>query len=135
MLSELESLAPPPAAADVDEEELVAWEAGFERDKQIWGELLAENLDRLERGSRSLHWTDTSGSHWGTKVQPSSRGLTYNDINRSKAYGTVPERADHRDLSPRGSVRAEHRERWPVIAEYTLLDKYEIWADNVSTLY
>jgi hypothetical protein len=135
MLSELEDLAAPPLAAEVDEEALVAWEASFEHDKQIWGDLLAENIDRLERGSRSLHWTDTTGSHWGTKVAPSSRGLTYADINRPKAYGTVPDRADNRNLAPRGSVRDRYMERMPVLEAYTLLDKYEIWADNVSTLY
>ncbi|MGH2577708.1 MAG: ferritin-like domain-containing protein, partial [Actinomycetota bacterium] len=135
MLNELEHVAPPPPAADMEEERLAAWEASFEHDRQIWGELLSENVDRLERGSYSLHWTDTSKSHWGTKVQPSSRGLTYNDINRSKAYGTIPERAEYRNLSPRGSVRAEHRDRMPVLEDYTLLDKYEMWADNVSTLY
>jgi hypothetical protein len=135
MLTDLEHLAPPPASTDLDEESLAAWEAAFERDKQVWGELLGENIDRLERGSRSLHWTDTSGSHWGTRVKPSSRGLTYNDINRPRAYGTVPDRADHRDLTPRGAVRAPYRDRTPVIEGYTLLDKYELWADNVSTLY
>jgi hypothetical protein len=135
MLSELENLAAPPPSADVDEEALAAWEASFESDKQIWGELLAENIDRLERGSRSLHWTDTSRSNWGTRVKPSSRGLTYNDINRPKVYGTVPDRADHRDLTPRGAVRDQYRDRTPVIEGYTLLDKYELWADNVSTLY
>jgi hypothetical protein len=135
MLSELENLKAPPPAADLEEEGLAAWEASFEHDKQIWGEILAENVDRLERGSYSLHWTDTTNSHWGTKVAPSSRGLTYNDINRSKAYGTIPERADYRNLSPRGSVRAEHRDRMPELEAYTLLDKYEMWADNVSTLY
>src|SRR5438876_1186716 len=55
MLSELERLAAPPAAADLEEEGLAAWEASFEHDRQIWGELLAENVDRLERGSYSLH--------------------------------------------------------------------------------
>src|SRR3954452_14447009 len=113
MLSELENLAAPPPAADLEEEGLAAWEASFEHDKQIWGELLAENCDRLERGSYSLHWTDTTNSHWGTKVAPSSRGLTYNDINRSKAYGTVPERAQHRDLTPRGAVREPYADRMP----------------------
>jgi hypothetical protein len=135
MLSELERLAPPPAAEGLEAEQLAAWEASFEADKQIWGELLAENIDRLERGSYSLHWADTAGSHWGTRVQPSSRGLTYNDINRPRAYGTVPERAEHRDLTPRGAVRSPYQDRMPVIEGYTLLDRYEVWADNVSTLY
>ncbi|MGH8974092.1 MAG: ferritin-like domain-containing protein [Acidimicrobiia bacterium] len=135
MVSALEDLKTPPPAAELEEEGLAAWEESFQRDKQIWGELLDENIDRLERGSYSLHWTDTTNSHWGTKVKPSSRGLTFNDINRSKAYGTIPDRADFRNLAPRGSVRAEHRDRMPVLADYTLLDKYELWADNVSTLY
>ncbi|HET9770393.1 MAG TPA: ferritin-like domain-containing protein, partial [Acidimicrobiia bacterium] len=121
MLSELENLASPPPAVDLEEEALAGWEASFERDRQIWGDLLAENIDRLERGSYSLHWTDTTNSHWGTKVQPSSRGLTYNDINRSKAYGTVPARAEHRNLTPRGAVRDEYLDRMPVLEAYTLL--------------
>src|SRR5438094_736390 len=74
MLSELERLSAPPAAADLEEEGLAAWEASFEHDRQIWGELLAENVDRLERGSYSLHWTDTTDIHWGD-LEPASEDL------------------------------------------------------------
>ena len=134
MLSSLENLQAPPAAVDLEAHELEIWEQKFERDKQVWGELLLENIDRLERGSYSLHWTNTEGGHWGTRARPSSRGLTYTDINRPKHYGTIPDRAVNRDLSPRGSIRSDAG-RTPVIEAYTVLDKYEVWADNVCTLY
>jgi hypothetical protein len=134
MLSSLENLQTPPAAVDLEAHELAIWEESFQRDKQVWGELLLENIERLERGSYSLHWTDTSGGAWGTRARPSSRGLTYTDINRPKHYGTIPERAVNRDLSPRGSIRSDAK-RTPVIEAYTVLDKYEVWADNVCTLY
>jgi hypothetical protein len=134
MLSSLENLQAPPAAVDLEAHELEIWEQKFQRDKQVWGELLLENIERLERGSYSLHWTNTEGGGWGTRARPSSRGLTYTDINRPKHYGTIPDRAEHRDLSPRGSIRSDAA-RTPVIEAYTVVDKYEVWADNVCTLY
>jgi hypothetical protein len=135
MLTSLENVQAPPAAADLEEAALEEWNATFEAHRQVWGDVLAENLDRLERGSYSLHWTNTDDAHWGTRIKPSPRGMTFTDMNRSKAYGTIPDRAECRNLSPRGSVRKPYEDRMPVIEDYTLLDKYEVWADNVMTLY
>lgn len=135
MTSSLEHITTPPPAAELEGPLLDLWEANFQRDKQVWGELLQENIDRLERGSYSLHWTDTSKAAWGTRARPSSRGLTYADINRPKHYGTVPDKATSRDLSPRGSIREPHADRMPTIDTYTVVEKYEVWADNVCTLY
>src|SRR3978361_1751 len=114
MLSSLENLQAPPAAVELEAHELAIWEAKFQRDKQVWGELLLENIERLERGSYSLHWTNTDGGGWGTRRRPSSRALPYTDINRPKHYGTIPDRSEHRDLCPRGSIRSDSA-RTPVI--------------------
>ncbi len=102
---------------------------------QQWGELLQKNLDRLDRGSFDLGWMDLEGSNWGTKVKPSSRGLTYTDMNRSKAYGTIPEVTEFRNFAPRGSVRDRYADQLPVIDEYDVLAKMHVWSDNLETLY
>ena len=78
--------------------------------------------------------------HRGRRLgHPGAAVLARLDLRRTstgpKPYGTVPDRADVRNLSPRGSIRAPHQDQMPVIEAYTVLDKYEVWADNVSTLY
>ncbi len=100
-----------------------------------WGELLQTNLDRLDRGSYHLGWMDKEGSNWGTQVKPSSRGLTYSDMNRSKAYGTIPEKTEFRNFAPRGSVRDRYADQLPTIEEYDVVEKMHVWADNLETLY
>lgn len=100
-----------------------------------WGELLQTNMDRLQAGSFHLGWMDREGSNWGTKVKPSSRGLTYADINRSKAYGTIPEKSEYRNFAPRGSMRDRYADQLPVIEEYDVLERMQVWSDNLETLY
>jgi hypothetical protein len=132
MLSKMQA---PPNETPLEGEALEAYEKKFHEYYNTWGELLQENLDRLSRGSFSLHWMDTSKANWGTRVKPSSRGMTYQDISRPPAYGTVPDHTSQRNLAPRGSVRDPYADRMPTIEAYDVLDKMDAWSDNVTTLY
>jgi hypothetical protein len=131
----LDTLAAPPTEVPLGEEELEAYEAKFRGYYQIWGELLEENMERLRKGSYSLHWLNTDNANWGTKVKPSSRGLTGPDLNRPAAYGTIPEHTNWQNFAPRGSVRDEYRDRMPTIEAYSVLDRMDVWSDNVMSLY
>jgi hypothetical protein len=131
-------LDPPPLPTHNREEELcAAYEAAFEEDRKIWLQIATPAVERLERGSFSLHWMNTDGGSWGTKVNPSSRGLTFMDCNRSKAYGTIADSVPdhHRNLTPRGSIRDPYRDQLPVYDDFVVTEKWDLWADNVSTLY
>jgi len=131
-------VAPVPDWEEVDDDELAdleALKAQFSRDRERWAEFHQQNVDRIARGSFSLAWMDTEGSNWGTQVKPSSRGLTYDDINRPRCYGTIPEKAEYRNMTPRGAVREPYRDRLPDLPEFRLVEKWDVWADNVSTLY
>ena len=119
MATTLENLAAPPHEIELEEQAVAEYEARFRSHVQIWGELLEENLDRLRRGSFSLHWMETDEANWPVKVKPSSRGLTYTDMNRPKAYGEIPEHTEWRNFAPRGSVREPHADRMPTIDAYT----------------
>ncbi|MGH9036279.1 MAG: ferritin-like domain-containing protein [Acidimicrobiia bacterium] len=134
----IEQLDPPPLSIVGREEELcAAYEAAFEADKKVWMEHVAPAVERLERGSFSLEWMNTDGGHWGTQVKPSSRGLTVMDINRSKAYGTVAQSVpeEYRNLTPRGSIREPYKHWLPVYDDFVVTERWDLWADNVSTLY
>lgn len=135
MQNPLDRIDAPPAAEGLGEEPLAAYVEKFDRDRQVWGELLQENIDRINRGSYSLHWMNTEGTAWGTKVKPSSRGLLMSDINRPKAYGEVPDHVEWRSFAPRGSVREPYAARMPVMEQYDVLDKNDVWSDNVMALY
>jgi hypothetical protein len=124
----------PPAHAH-DEEALADYEASFREQYQEWAEVLAANAERLHAGSYSLHWMDTEKANWGKRAKPSSRGLTYADVNRVPGYGDLPVRADWLNFTPRGSVREPYRDAFPTIGDYTVVDRDELWADNVLTLY
>lgn len=131
-------VAPTPVWEEVDDDEqarLSAFTAQFERDRERWAEFHQQNIDRLAKGSFSLGWMNTEGSNWGTAVKASSRGLTYDDINRPRCYGTIPERAEYRNMTPRGSVREPYRDRLPDLPEFRLVEKWDVWSDNVCTLY
>lgn len=117
------------------EAELAGYIEAFNRHREIWGEMLTENRDRVRSGVPSLHWMNTDGSNWGTAVKPSSRGLTMSDINRPAAYGDKPPVATWRNFAPRGSVREPYRDRMPEIGGYDQILRDEVWAANVDTLY
>lgn len=132
MLSRMQA---PPSEETLEGDALEAYEKKFKGYYDVWGGLLQENLDRLAKGSYSLKWTDTSKAAWGTNCKPSSRGLTYTDISRPAAYGTVPEVSTSRNLAPRGSIREPYLDKMPVIEAYDVLEKKDAWAENVMSLY
>ena len=47
----------------------------------------------MKKGSYSLHWMNTDKASWGKRAKPSSRGLTYTDINHVPGYGVIPQTA------------------------------------------
>lgn len=111
------------------------YDAEFRQRYTLWMEILHRNAERLARGQFSLHWMDTTRAHWGRRAKPSSRGLTYADINRVPGYGDLPEVASWLNFAPRGSVRECYREEMPVVEDYTVLERDEVWAENVMSLY
>ena len=124
----------PPATAP-SEDGLARYEQTFRTQYGQWSEILQRNAERLARGQYSLHWLDTSGAAWGRRAKPSSRGLTYADVNAVKGYGDVPEVASWHNFTARGSVREPYRAEMPTIDDYTVVDRNEVWAENVMSLY
>ncbi len=116
-------------------EVLDEYEAEFRQRYTRWMEILQRNAERLARGQFSLHWMDTTQAHWGPRAKPSSRGLLYADVNRVPGYGEVPEVASWLNFAPRGSVRERYREEMPEVDDYTVLERDEVWAENVMALY
>lgn len=117
------------------EEKVRQYAQRFLEERTRWQEILLRNAERLARGQYSLHWLDTSGANWGTRAKPSARGLTYSDINRVRGYGELPVVADWLNFSPRGSVRDRYREEMPAIEDYEVVERDELWAENVVSLY
>ncbi|GIW44458.1 MAG: hypothetical protein KatS3mg077_1740 [Candidatus Binatia bacterium] len=116
-------------------EVLAEYEAEFRQRYTRWMEILQRNAERLARGQFSLHWMDTREAQWGKRAKPSSRGLTYTDIHRVPGYGELPEVAHWLNFAPRGSVRDPYRDEMPEVEDYTVLERDEVWAENVMTLY
>jgi len=133
--SKMETLKPLPTFNPMNEEQVARYESEFREHCNHWGEILERNGERMKRGEYSLHWMNTEGANWGRRAKPSSRGLTYTDINNVAGYGTVPDRASCLSFAPRGSVRDRYASEMPVVDDYVLLDRGESWADNVVTLY
>jgi hypothetical protein len=128
------TLRPLPAAG-LHEEEVGRYEEAFRRHYAEWAAILQRNAERLARGRYSLHWLDTEQAHWGRRARPSSRGLTYADVNQVPGYGELPAVADWKNFAPRGAVRDVYRSEMPVVDDYTIVDRGELWAENVITLY
>ena len=114
---------------------LDAYEVAFREQHKEWLAVLARNAERLARGQYSLHWLNTDAAAWGRRAKPSSRGLTYIDINNVKPYGDMPDTVTWRNFAARGSVREPYIDEMPTLDDYTVLDRNEVWADNVLTLY
>lgn len=131
----VDPLAAPPPAHALTEEGLARYEDSFRHHYGEWAAILARNAERLSRGSYSLHWLDTEGAAWGRRAKPSSRGLTYTDVNQVKGYAELPERATWLNFAPRGAVREPYASEMPRIDDYTVVDRGELWAENVLTLY
>ena len=100
-----ESLRPLPPASGMNEEQVAHYESEFKEHVTRWAEILERNAERMRRGQYSLHWMNTDKAAWGRRAKPSSRGLTYTDINNVPGYGTIPNRATCLTFAPRGSVR------------------------------
>ncbi len=132
--SRVESLRPLPPAG-LNDEQVARYESQFKEHTNRWAEILQRNADRMRKGEYSLHWMNTDGAAWGRRAKPSSRGLTYTDINNVPGYGDIPDRATFLSFAPRGAVREPYADEMPVVDDYTLVDRGESWADNVVTLY
>jgi hypothetical protein len=128
-------ILPLPVTGHMTAEALASYEAYFGHHANIWTQILEENVARLSRGSYSLHWMDTSQANWGKRAKPSSRGMTYTDINRVAPYGEIPRVGNWPNFAPRGSVREPYIDRMPVVDDYIVTDRGEVWAENVITLY
>lgn len=131
----VQDMSPLPVAANLDDEGLAQYEATYTSRFKVWAEVLERNVENIHRGSYSLHWLNTDKANWGKRAKPSSRGMTYTDINRIRGYGDAPDKAEWFNFAPRGCVREPYRHEMPVIEEYTVVDKGELWADNIITLY
>ncbi len=132
---DLSDVKPLPSEAPMHPTTVAAYEAAFEAHQHRWGEILQENAERMARGSYSLHWMNTDGSGWGKRAKPSSRGLTYTDINKYKGSGEIPTMATWKNFTPRGSIREPYADKFPEVVDYEVLDKWELWSDNVETLF
>ena len=80
--------------------------------------------------AKTFDWMDDS-PEWGTKAQPSKRGLTLDDIAIG-SYGEVPSHSEEMTRMPRG---ARHVPGVPRLEFYPLSKKVDIWADNAGSLY
>jgi hypothetical protein len=134
--SKVDKLRPLPGDAPSNAEGLAKYEQEFEAHGQVWGEILQNNIERLHSGSYSLHWMNGDANAWGSqKPKISSRGLTFNDVNRVKGSGEVEELVSWKSFAPRGSIREPYRNMMPVMESYDVLHKFDVWSDNVSPLY
>lgn len=128
-------ILPLPVTGHMTEEALATYESYFGRHATTWTEILEENAARLAKGEYSLHWLGTERANWGRRAKPSSRGLTYTDINNVSPYGDIPRVGDWPNFAPRGAVREPYIARMPVVDDYVVTDRGEVWAENVITLY
>ena len=133
-LMRVDSLRPLPTSPSMTEEAVIRYETEFKQHATHWQEILERNSERMKKGSYSLHWMNTENAHWGRRAKPSSRGLTYTDINFG-SYGEIPAVATNRTFAPRGSVRDQYTDEMPVVDDYVLMERDESWADNVISLY
>jgi len=129
------AVQPPPTATPVGVESIAAYEREFGEKATEWAAILQENAELLKSGRYSLHWLDPKDSGWGRRARPSSRGLTYADVNQLPQSGEMPKTATWLNFAPRGSIREPYRDRMPIVESYTVVDRDELWADNVITLY
>ena len=128
-------IEPLPVALPLNEEGLAFYENKYKRDYNQWTEILQRNVERMTKGDLSLQWMNTDGSPWGKRAKPSSRGMTYTDVNKLPTSGEMEATATWMNFTPRGSIREPYRDEMPEIEDYTVVDRDELWAGNVVTLY
>jgi len=84
----------------------------------------------FQSGTPDLSWMKETGE-WGMRAKPSALGLRLKDVEVG-SYGVVPERGGaHLSMAPRGSVIPDNV---PSLG-FTINNKDECWADNVTELY
>jgi hypothetical protein len=115
--------------------DLEAYRTSFHQRHRQWFAILQRNAQRLAHGEYSLHWLQTDRAAWGQRARPSSRGLTYADIGNVSPYGELPEAVTWRNFAARGSVREPYASEMPTLDDYVVLERREVWADNVMALY
>src|SRR5690349_10050530 len=112
---------PTPASAGANASpDLADYEDTFRIRHQQWLAVLARNAERLARGQYSLHWLNTDQANWGPRAQPSSRGLTFADVNRIEPYGEMPDTVTWKTFAARGSVRDPYASEMPIIEDYVV---------------
>jgi hypothetical protein len=83
-----------------------------------------------QTGTPDLGWMNERGE-WGMRAKPGNLGLRLKDIQIG-SYGVIPDRgSEHRSMAPRGCNVPDDV---PSLG-FTINDKSECWADNVSELY
>lgn len=130
-----DEIQPLPTNLELTEEGVERYEQEFGLHFKAWTEILEANHHRLAKGDVSLHWMNTDGGNWGRRAKPSSRGLTYTDVDRIPGYGELPDQATWKNFTPRGSIRDPYADKMPELADYSVTHKSDLWADNVITLY
>ncbi len=112
------------ATIRIKDEELVGSEARVEFRPSVYLQKLYKS------GTPDLGWMSDTGQ-WGMRAKPGNLGLRLADIEIG-TYGEVPERgAEHRSMAPRGAFVPDDV---PSL-DFTLNEKAEVWADNVTGLY
>ena len=112
------------ATIRLKDEERIGSEARLELTPSVYPQKL------YHTGTPDLGWMRQTGA-WGTRAKPGNLGLRLKDIEIG-SYGVVPERgAEHRSMAPRGAFIPDDV---PSLG-FTLNDKAEVWADNVTALY
>src|SRR5258708_26753153 len=111
-------------AVHIKDEERVGSEATIRLEPSVYLQKLYQS------GTPDLGWMDQMGE-WGVRAKPGNLGLRLKDIEIG-SYGIVPEHGgEHRSMAPRGAVIPEGL---PSLG-FTINEKAECWADNVSELY
>ena len=92
----------------------------------------AAYLEGLSEGRWDLSWLHDDRPAWGAKaaLRPGV-GLTLKATNQVEPYGRIEARAPGGSMAPRGCVTEEGL---PAMG-YTYNSKYQVWAENVESLY
>ncbi|HEV2171868.1 MAG TPA: hypothetical protein VGR40_13015, partial [Candidatus Binatus sp.] len=108
----------------IKDEERIGSEAKVKLEPSVYLQKLYES------GTPDLAWMNQMGE-WGVRAKPGNLGLRLKDIQIG-SYGVVPEHGGaHRSMAPRGATIVEEL---PSLG-FTINEKAECWADNVSELY
>jgi hypothetical protein len=91
-----------------------------------------EYLEGLRDGRFDLGWMRDERVVWGNRAEVRDGvGITLKATNKLEHYGRVEDVAPHRSMAPRGAVLEDDL---PSMG-YDYNHKYQVWADNVESLY